>query len=206
MILLTEFIIILIAAGLMFHAWRLESQAYVLAFWGGGAVLGLLRELVVVKFTPLYTYGDFTLMILGVPIIMILFWSNFTYIAMRWTENILDRSFTDSPRVDDQLPLIFLVMAAIAIAVEAYASQFGMIVWKAEPVLTLWGDTPAIVPFGYGAMGVLYALAFRGVWLRVAGSWRQALLYLAVLSPVIILMQLGFLLVVKVLIGLSFSA
>ena len=83
----------------------------------------------------------------SLPVIMAVFWSNFAYVALRWTENLMARRFMPSRRVDEHLPLIFLVMATIAMAVEAYASQYGMLSWKAEPVLTLWGGTPVIVPF-----------------------------------------------------------
>lgn len=206
MILLTECVVLAIAGVLIWHASRVEGWGFVMVFWGGGMAVGLLREWTVVHFTPLYSYGDFFLQLGGIPLIMAVFWSNFAYVALRWSENILGSAFITRERTDEHHPLVFLVMAVISMAVEAYASQFHMINWEAEPVLTLWGGTPAIVPFGYGAMGLLFLIAFRAVWRRWQDRLEVALSWLILLSPVIILVQLGFLLVVKALLGLLFGS
>lgn len=205
MILLTEIVVIAMAVILFWHAVKEHGRGFAILFWSCGAVLGLLREWTVINFTPLYEYGDFTLQIGGLPLIMAVFWSNFAYVALQWTSNIGDRNPLESESVDDLLPFVFLILAVISIAVEAYASQFEMIIWKAEPVLTLWGGTPVIVPFGYGAMGVLFLLAFRGVWRRWSHYPERAFSLFIFLTPFIILLQLGFLFTVKVIIGLLFS-
>lgn len=202
MILLTEVIIVLMSLGLIFHSLRVEGKSFALIFWGAGGLLGFLRECFVVWFTPLYDFGDFTFTVLGIPVIMALFWSNFSYVALRWTENLFSTSFVESSRVDDQLPVIFAIMAAISLAFEAFASQYNMIIWRAQPVLTLWGGTPVVLPFAYGAMGVLYLSAFRMIWRQRFKDAARSMLFLMMLVPLIILIQHGFLMVVKVIIGL----
>ncbi len=205
MILLTELLVIVMTLILIPHAIRTQGREKTILFWSCGGVLGLVREWIVIRFTPLYDYAGFTLEVAGLPLIMALFWSNLTYVAMVWTENWTGRNFLEDERVDDLLPGIFLVMAVISIAIEAYASQFHMIHWKAQPILQLWGGTPVIVPFGYGAMGVLFALGFRSVVKRWGHSPERAFSGFIFLVPFLILLQLGFLFTMKFLIGLLFG-
>lgn len=203
--LIIELVMILMTGILLWHAGEEQSPAFGLIFWITGGAFGFLRELLVIHFTHLYAFGDFTLWIFGVPVIYLLFWPNIIYIALRWSENASDESFLAVPSPHQLYPLIFLTMALIAIMVEAFGSQYQMITWNIGSRLVLWGKVPVFVPFSYGLMGVLFLFALRETWRQIIDPQKR-LFRLIMWIPILTLVHTGAMFVIKVGIDIFFGA
>lgn len=197
MFLITEITIVIMSALLIWHASEAESPGFAVFFWLGGAWFGLLREWLIANYTHLYTYGDFTLWLFKVPVVYLLFWTNFTYVALRWSENALGEKFFATKSVHNFYPLMFLILVVLGMMVEAYGAQFRMIHWQFDTPLELWGGVPVLIPFSYGLMGMLYLAAFREIWIRVSDPLKRAY-HLAAWGPLLVLIHIGGLFIIKV--------
>lgn len=195
--LIFEITMILITGILLWHALEEQSPDFVLVFWVGGSVFGFARELLVVHFTHLYTFGPFTITLGGVPVFYLLFWPNMIYVAMRWSENVLGVSFIAAPSAEQLYPIVFLVMTGIAIMIGAVGAQYQMLTYLVSTNLNLWGNIPVFVPFGYGLMGILFLYAIRDTWRNIFVPAKRAI-RLLVWIPVLIMVHTGAMFVIKV--------
>ena len=197
MILITELIIILSSGILLWHAGKEDSFEFTVLFWIGGGVMGFTREWVMTQYTQLYSYGDFTLSLNGVPVIFLLFWTNLAYVALRWSENIFHgKRYLDVNPPHYFYPIVFLISCALAIMISAFGSQYDLIHWNIQSKLMLWGRTPLIVPFEYGVMAVVYLSVFREIWRRHT-DFMHRLWRLLGWIPVIVLVQIGAIFIIK---------
>lgn len=197
MFLITELVIVVITGILLVHAVEEKSPAFALYFWFGGAWYGLLRELLIANYSHFYSYGSFTLWLFKVPVIYMVFWTNFAYVAFRWSENALSENCFDRRPGHNFYPLMFLILVVLGIMVEGYGSQFQMIHWQFETPLTLWGGVPVVIPFSYGLMGVFYVAAFREIWTTVSDPLKRVY-HLIAWAPVLVLIHMGALFLIKV--------
>jgi len=197
MILITELIIILSAGILLLHAGKDETHEFATLFWVGGGVMGFTREWVMTQYTHLYSYGDFSLSLNGVPLVFLLFWTNMAYVALRWSENILhgERYLEVNP-ANYFYPIVFLISCALAMMISAFGSQYDLIHWHFQSKLMLWGKTPLAVSFEYGVVTVVYLSVFREVWRRHTDFMHRFWRLLGWI-PVMVLVQIGALFIIK---------
>ncbi|MCF7797643.1 MAG: hypothetical protein K9N11_10000 [Lentisphaeria bacterium] len=199
MFLITELVIIGITGILLVHAIQEKSPEFALYFWLGGAWFGFIRELLVANYSHLYMYGGFTIWLFKVPVIFLVFWTNFTYVAFVWSENALNETVMKNGRSPGPnfYPLMFLILVVLGIMVEAFGSQFQMIYWQIDSPYTLWGGVPVVIPFSYGLMGILYLAGFREIWTTIQDPVKRAY-HLTAWAPLLVLVHLGALFLVKI--------
>lgn len=205
MILLIESLILLMALVLIVHARQHFSDRFVWMFWGSGMILGILREIALVKIVGLYSYGDFNLTILGFPLIYLILWTNITYIAWQWANNYLDREYLKAKPWDQHLPLIFLTGVLIAFFMEALFSMYGLIIWKIDASRMIWGGTPLLAPFAYGFTAIAFISSVKVLSRETPQKWPTLALKLILAQPLAVLIILGLLLLTNLLIILIFS-
>lgn len=182
---------------LLIHAVEENSLEFALYFWLGGAWFSLLRELLVANYSHLYAYGGFTIWLFKVPVIYLVFWTNFAYVAFRWSENALEENFFARKPGQNFYPLVFLILVVLGIMVEGYGSQFQMIRWQFETPLRLWGGVPVVISFSYGIMGVIYVAAFREIWTTISDPLKRVY-HLIAWAPLLVLIHMGALFIIKV--------
>lgn len=194
MIWLIEISLILTTVILMVHARAVYNHEFIKVFWGAGILLGLFREYSLAHVIHLYGYGEFNLMLLGIPVIYLLFWSNLSYIGLTWSNNYLQRDYLRSLPFDAHLPLIFLTLVLVSFALEALFSQYGLIIWQVDSNSRLWGDTPVLAAFAYGWTVVLFIKSLKILSYQRSLKWRILSLKLALAQVPVVLMLAGLLL------------
>jgi hypothetical protein len=198
LILLTEISVIFIAILLIWHSLKYLGKELSVLFWVSAGILGFFREWLVSTYLPLYTYGEFTIVVDSIPIIMFVFWSSFFYVSMVWTENILGTKMLHWKNEKQQAyQYLFVVMMSISFLIETFASQFGMVHWNETPLFKLWGGTPVIAPFGYGILALAFLITFRSVNNNNNRPLSTKMAILLLSSPLIIIVQLGLLFLIK---------
>lgn len=205
MVLLIELVVLLMTPALIYHGIITKNLEFVKVFWISGLFMGLLRELAVVSIGSLYGYGDFTLTILGFPIIYAVLWSNLSYIGWVWSNNYIGVDFLKSKPWDQHLPLMFATSLMFAFFFETLLSQYHMIHWQIDSIMTLWGGMPVLAPFAYGLTSVLFMKSVKWVSLKPQQSWQMITLKLLAVQPFVILVLMGILLIIDLLIILVFS-
>ena len=205
MIWLIEISIVLVTVILIIHARNLYTPSFVRVFWVSGAILGFLREYALSDVMKIYSYGDFHLTVLGLPLIYILFWSDMAYIGLTWANNFLERDYLKAQPFDYHLPLIFLTMVLISFFFEALLSQYGLLIWKLDSSSKLWGNTPILAPFAYGWTSVIFIKSLKLLSREPKQKWQMLVLKLSVAQPLVVLILAGLLLLSNLAIILAFS-
>ena len=205
MIWLIELSIILVTVILVTHAKVFYNASFVLVFWIAGVILGFLREYALGGIMELYSYGDFHITLLGVPLIYILFWTNIAYIGLIWANNFLKRDYLKAKPLDYHLPLIFLTMVLISFFFEALLSQYQLREWNLDSNSMLWGNTPLLAPFAYGWTAVLYVKSLKLLSKEPQQHWQILVLKLSLAQPLVVLILAGLLLISNLAIILVFS-
>jgi len=171
------------------HAAHMQSSHFVRFFWGLGAVLGFLREWWVIAFGDLYVYQGFHLTLAGVPLVLLVFWSNCFYLALLGTQWACQVRFPNWRLHWKPLLSIFAWMACCALFTEVIATRLGLVRWQREPLLSLGGYVPVMALWGYGLMGCLFLYAVQGIDRMRISRARRWLMGL-VTVPVLIVAQL----------------
>ena len=179
MILFLEIASFVLTGILIFHSVRVRGIPFTLLFFITGGVLGVLRENIIAAFSDLYQYNAavFTLWIGHAPAILMVFWSFTLYISMSLSERMVSGDLPSGKRV---IPVVLLSMVCMGIYAcfnEAMASSFQMVLWKFSPILSIWGDAPVMVVFGYAGLAgimlpVLYLIHRRpwNTWVKVVSG------------------------------------
>jgi hypothetical protein len=201
---LIELLIFVMTGALIFHAMGSRSPQFALIFWSSGVVMGLFRELALSQISELYTYGNFSLSILGVPFVFLMLWTNLAYVSWEWTNNFLGTEYFHSKSFDQHLPLIFMTMILAAFFFEALLSQFQLIQWKTDTMPTLWGNTPVLAPFSYGFTAVVFLSGFKYLWNQPQQSWPVVAVKLISIQPMVVLIIMGLLFLTNLLIILAY--
>ncbi|MBN1883672.1 MAG: hypothetical protein JW885_16005 [Deltaproteobacteria bacterium] len=179
MIIFLEIASFVLTGLLIFHSVRVRGVSFTLLFFITGGILGVLRENAVAILSNLYQYNPamFTLWIGHAPIILMVFWSFTVYISMSLSERMVSGDLPNGRRVVPVIGLSMVCMGIYACFNEAMASSFPMILWKFHPDITVWGDTPIIVIFGYAGLAaimltILYLIHRRPwkTWVKVASG------------------------------------
>lgn len=204
MVWLIELLIFMMTGLLVFHAIRTRSPQFTLIFWLSGLIMGLLRELALSKVSELYVYGDFTLTIIGIPFIFLLFWTNLAYVSWEWSNSYLGTEYFHAKGWDQHLPLIFLTMILASFFFEALLSQYQLIQWQLDSTPRLWGNTPVVASFAYGFTGVIFMRSFKLLWDRPHEGWLTVALKLAAVQPLGVLVLMGLLFIMNLSINLIF--
>jgi len=205
MIWMIELAIIAVTAMLIRHARVHYTRDFVLVLWSGGAMMGLLREYALSGVMHLYSYGDFHLTYVGLPLIYLVFWTDLGYIGLVWSNNFLDREYLKVKPFDHHLPLVFLTLVFFAFFFEAMLSQVDLIRWQVDSYSKLWGGTPVLAPFAYGWTAVLFVKSLKILTLQKQQNlWQLALKFTLVQVPVVLMLG-GLLLLSNLLIILVFS-
>ena len=205
MIWLIELSIFIVTGILMYHVLLHYNDSFVKVFWIGGMVLGFFREYAVGNVMHIYSYGDFNLTLLGIPLIYLLFWTDLAYIGLSWSNNFLEREYLKSKPFDYHLPLIFLTMVLIALFFEAMLSQYQLIQWSVDSSKALWGGIPVLAPFAYGWTAVLLVKSLKTLTSEPRQDWRMLVVKFSVVQPVAVLILGGLLLLSNLAIVLVFS-
>ena len=172
-----ELIALALSGLLIWHSARTRGAAFTWMFFLGGAVLGLVRENLVAQVAALnlYSYSPaaFHLWVGAAPLILMVFWSYTIYLALTLSEVIVGGNLISGQRRIWIILLSMLFMASYACLNEAFASMYPMVLWKFKPALTVWGGTPAMVPWGYAGMALIFLLALLLVYkLRIRTIYR----------------------------------
>ena len=172
-----EIIALALSGLLIWHSARTRGAAFTWLFFLGGALLGLVRENVVAQVPALnlYSYNPatFHMWVGAAPLILMVFWSYTIYLALTFSEVITGGGLISGRRRSLVILLAMLFMAAYACLNEAFASMYPMVLWKFKPALTVWGGTPAMVPWGYAGMALIFLLTLLLVYkLRVRTAYR----------------------------------
>ncbi len=205
MIWLIEISIFLVTAILVIHARVFYNASFVLVFWASGFILGFLREYALAGVMDIYSYGDFHITLLGVPLIYTLFWTNIAYIGLIWANNFLKREYLKAQPFDYHLPLIFLTMVLISFFFEVLLSQYQLMNWHLDSNSMLWGNTPLLAPFAYGWTAVLYLKSLKLLSQEPQQDWQILVLKLSLAQPLVVLILAGLLLLSNLSIILVFS-
>jgi hypothetical protein len=203
MILTFEIITFVLTGILIFHSVTVRGWTFTFLFFLTGAVLGVLRENIVARFTDLYAYNPdvFTLWIGAAPAILMVFWSFSIYVSMTLSERLVHGDFAGGQRLVAIILFSMVFMGAYAAANEAMASTFPMVLWKFTPDAAIWGGAPLMVVFGYAGLG---AIMLVGVYAICRARWRGWVKVTAgVLStPIMIGLSLAWIALVRAVIGL----
>lgn len=205
MIWLIEISLFLVTGLLIFHARTNYSLSFVKAFWISGIMLGLLREFALVGILNIYSYGEFNIVLFGLPLIYTLFWTDIAYIGLTWSNNFLEREYLKAAPLEYHLPLIFLTTVLIAFFFEAFLSQYQLIVWHLDSSSVVWGNTPLLAPFAYGWTGVLFIKSLKILSQEPQQSWQILVLKFSLAQPVVVLILSGLLLLSNLAIIVVFS-
>ena len=205
MIWLIELSILLVTVILVTHAQYVYQKPFVLVFWISGAIMGFLREYALGGIMQLYTYGDFHIILFGLPLIYTLFWTDVAYIGLIWANNFLKRDYLRAKPLDYHLPLIFMTMVLISFSFEALLSQYRLMNWNVDSSSMLWGNTPLLAPFAYGWTAVLYIKSLKLLSKEPQDQWQILVLKLSLAQPIVILILAGLLLLSNLAIVLIFS-
>ena len=156
-----EITALILTSILIYHSIRVRGAVFTWMFFLGGTFLGVFRENIVARFTPLYSYNPQTLHLWvgAAPLILVVFWSYSIYISLSLSETIINGSLINGKRRTGVIVLSMLFMAAYACFNEAYSSIFPMVIWKFKPTITIWGSTPLMVLWGYSGMGMIFLVA-----------------------------------------------
>jgi hypothetical protein len=146
-------------------------------FFLGGAFLGLVRENVVAQVAALnlYSYNPatFHLWAGAAPLILMVFWSYTIYLALTFSEFIVEGDLIGGRRRVRVILLAMVFMASYACLNEAFASIYPMVLWKFKPALSIWGGTPALVLWGYAGMALIFLLTLLLIYkLRIRTVYR----------------------------------
>ncbi|NQV29763.1 MAG: hypothetical protein HQ508_02645 [Candidatus Marinimicrobia bacterium] len=205
MILTIELLTLLTSVVLMIHAANQYNLQFVALFWTAGMVMGILREIAFSGIINLYQYGNFQLVLFGVPLIFWVFWTNLAYIAWQWSNNFLDSEYLKAKPWDHNLPLIFLSMVGLSFFFEAFFSQYNLIYWKIDSIPMFWGQTPLMAPFAYGYTTLVFMSSLKILSKEASQAWQILSLKLLLAQPLVILAILGLLLITNLGIILVFS-
>ena len=200
-----EILLLLATLPLIYHSLRSVGGEQTYIFWSAGLVFGVTREYTIVFLAGLYSYQDFQLVLFEFPIIYLVLWSNFSYLARVWTNHLLGREYDTAQAWDYHQPIIFLVLVCISFVLETSFAQYQMIHWDVDSARPLWEGTPLLAPFAWGFSGSLF---LKGMKLMGKSAGKQ--LYMRVwntslIQPVLVLILMGLLLVINTLIVLVFS-
>ena len=189
MILLFEILCLLLTGALIYHSAKVRGWEFTILFFTTGAVLGILRENVVVNITDLYSYNPavFSLWIGEAPIVLAVFWSFTTYISMTLAERLIHGDLIKGERLFAILLISMVFMGAYATMNEAMASVFPMINWKFTPDITIWGGAPIMVIFGYGGLAVIF---LTGVYIIQKRNWKTWVKVMAGIFSTLIMIPL----------------
>ncbi len=168
-------------------------------------MLGLLREFALVGILNIYSYGEFNIVLFGLPLIYTLFWTDIAYIGLTWSNNFLEREYLKAAPLEYHLPLIFLTTVLIAFFFEAFLSQYQLIVWHLDSSSVVWGNTPLLAPFAYGWTGVLFIKSLKILSQEPQQSWQILVLKFSLAQPVVVLILSGLLLLSNLAIIVVFS-
>ena len=123
----------------------------------------------------LYSYNPaaFHLWVGAAPLILMVFWSYTIYLALTFSEVIVAGNLISGKRRVWAILIAMVFMASYACLNEAFASMYPMVLWKFKPALTAWGGTPAMVPWGYAGMALIFLLTLLLIYkLRVRAIYR----------------------------------
>jgi hypothetical protein len=163
-----ELIALALSGLLIWHSARTHGAAFTCMFFIGGAVLGLVRENVVAQVAAinLYSYSPatFHLWVGAAPLILMVFWSYTIYLALTFSEVIVEGNFISGKHRVGVILMSMVFMASYACLNEAFAGMYPMVLWKFKPALTIWGGTPAMVLWGYAGMALIFLLSLLLVY------------------------------------------
>jgi hypothetical protein len=191
---------------LLIHAITSRSPQFALFFWLSGGIMALMREIAMSTLSGLQGYGDFTLKIGTIPLIMLLLWPNLIYISWEWANNFLRKEYFHEQNMGQHAPLIFITMVFASILFESLFYQFDLIHWNVDPIVPfILGIIPMLAPFTYGFTAVVFMKSFKLLW-NLPNQTRSVMLSkLILIQPVNILIIMGLLLITNLLIVLVFS-
>ncbi len=202
---LIEISIILVTGILIVHAVKAYNSAFVKVFWISGIILGILREYALGEIMNIYSYGDFHITLLGLPLIYTVFWADIAYIGLIWSNNLLEHEYLKAKPFDYHLPLIFLTAILIAFFFEALLSQYQLLIWHVASNTNLWGNTPLLAPFAYGWTSVLFIKSLKMLSKESQQKWQILVLKLSLAQALVVLILAGLLLLSNLAIILVFS-
>ena len=205
MILTLEILFVLSTGILFYHSQRSYGLTLTINIWFAGLAFGIIKELTMTRFGGLYTYAQFNLMAFDIPVIYAVFWTNLSYIAWQWSNNLLGRDYIRVKSFDQHQPIVFLVLVFMSFAIETLYAQFGLITWVLDSPRPLWENTPLLAPFAYGFSGVLF---LKGIKVFLFGEGRsEPVLKInpLLIQPILVLVLMGLLFLWNTLIILSFS-
>lgn len=168
-----EILTFVLTAVLIYHSLVVRGREFTLLFFITGFVLGILRENVVARITDLYSYSPvaFVLWIGAAPAILGVFWSFTIYISMSLSERLVRGDFLEGRRLVPIILLAMVFMGAYACFNEAMASTFPMVLWKFDPEIAIWGNTPVMVIFGYGGLSAIMLIFIYFIYRRGWKTW-----------------------------------
>jgi hypothetical protein len=172
-----ELIALALTGLLIWHSALTRGAAFTWMFFLGGAFLGLVRENVVAQVAALnlYSYNPatFHLWAGAAPLILMVFWSYTIYLALTFSEFIVEGDLIGGRRRVRVILLAMVFMASYACLNEAFASIYPMVLWKFKPALSIWGGTPALVLWGYAGMALIFLLTLLLIYkLRIRTVYR----------------------------------
>jgi hypothetical protein len=172
-----ELIALALTGLLIWHSALTRGAAFTWMFFLGGAFLGLVRENVVAQVATLnlYSYNPatFHLWAGAAPLILMVFWSYTIYLALTFSEFIVEGDLIGGRRRVRVILLAMVFMASYACLNEAFASIYPMVLWKFKPALSIWGGTPALVLWGYAGMALIFLLTLLLIYkLRIRTVYR----------------------------------
>jgi hypothetical protein len=151
------------------HAWRRGGPAVFQFF--AGILFGILLELATIRQLHAYQYGQFTVMLLDVPLAIGLAWGNIVYSV---------RAFTDSTSLSPWArPVLDALLALnIDLAMDAVAIRLGMWDWgmglKAQyfgvPYASFWAWFWVVFSFSSGMRFLASRPGWVGRWLAPPGA------------------------------------
>jgi uncharacterized membrane protein len=167
------------------HARRAGSGAVWQLF--AGIVYGILLELVTIRQAHAYYYGQFTLMVLDVPLAMGIAWGNQIY-SVRLFSNATTLPEWARPVLDA------LLVVYLDLMVDPIATRLGMWHWRFGPQMeyfgvpyaNFWGFFWVVCSFSAGLRSLAHRPGWIGQWLAPFGAVLVGLLALILANAIMV--------------------
>lgn len=192
-----EILLALSAPLLFLHARRERGAHSALAFFAGGAALGLFREPLFTLLTGLYSYAPGTANFFGVPLYLAFGYTAPFYVGACLARDLLPERAGAAARFLSGGALAALV--ALPIEVVAIQPETRWWTWHFTPAHALF-SSPALVLLGWFLSATLFLAAAAAVDARVRPSRRA--LALVALVPILVAVQSALLLLSRAAIPL----
>jgi hypothetical protein len=178
-----EFIALVWLIGGVWHAMRWEPKAFARQWFIPAYLAALTRETLNQVIFQVYIFAPAVMRLGNTPALLTLLTGGAAYIAYAFAKRWIDPN-----RVGAMTGLVFLIVASLALPIEATAAQLRWWIYTTEPV-TVLGGVPVFAPLAWGgSAAIFYVVFWRINQARLVGQGKFYAMVAA--SPIIAVAQM----------------